>query len=361
MSKKILFIVNSLSGGGAEKVCLNMAEELYKLGFQCDFITLYEDEKKYEYDFININLCLNINRESSFFARILAILKKRSMINDFVSKSSYSLITAHLYMSHVLASLIKTSKKTLYVMHNAQWPLDLNNSYMYFKKINLFYENKKIITVSKGIELELINKYKINKKNIFTIYNPVPIDNILIRAEDKINIDYKYIISMGRLSYPKRPDIALDLFYKSGIYKEYKLIFLGKGEMKNSLDSYVSENNLDDRVIFKGYVENPYPWIKNAKLMLSMSDSEAMPMNIIESLACDTGVVAIDCKYGPDEILVDELSEFLIRDREDLKNNVRILKNAIESYPKIDFKVLEKFESGKIVDKYLTYYKNNFL
>ena len=71
--------------------------------------------------------------------------------------------------------------------------------------------------------------------------------------------------------------------------------------------------------------------MNKAELVLQTSDREAFPMILIEALASGTKVVASDCEYGADEIMLGEYSQFISK-RDDIENCVRTINNAINSF-----------------------------
>ncbi|MEG0137239.1 MAG: glycosyltransferase, partial [Cetobacterium sp.] len=72
-----------------------------------------------------------------------------------------------------------------------------------------------------------------------------------------------------------------------------------------NIEKKIKELNLEKDVLLLGQKKNPFPWMKNAKLFLHTSMGEGLPTVFIESMLCDTIVVAYDCPTGPREILVD--------------------------------------------------------
>jgi glycosyltransferase involved in cell wall biosynthesis len=87
----------------------------------------------------------------------------------------------------------------------------------------------------------------------------------------------------------------------------------------------VEELGLQDKVIFKGFNSNPFPYIKNAKALVLSSDFEGFGMVLVEALVLGTPIVSTDCPSGPNEILVDELKPFLspVGDSEALAKNIK--------------------------------------
>ena len=109
-------------------------------------------------------------------------------------------------------------------------------------------------------------------------------------------------------------------------YQKYKLLFCGVGKLENKIKEKVEKLGLKDKVIFLGWQSNVYKWMYNSEMLISTSDFEAFPMNLIEAFACGTKVVSSNCEFGPNEILLDEYANYLVKtdDVNDYINNVRI-------------------------------------
>lgn len=360
--KKALFLVNSLSGGGAEKVCINMAKELVNQGYNAEFITLYNEERSESVCKFKIH-CMNINKEDNKYLRVIRILLSTIKINKFINDSeekegNYELITSHLPLSHMLTRMLSIKSRAIYVIHNMHYNLDKKNSKLFSFGMKLLYKNRKVVAVSNGVREELINKYKLNEDDVNIIYNPINFDEINSKKDEILNVDYKYFLSVGRLDDIKRPDRIIDVFYQGNFYKGYKLVFVGQGILKDMLERKAIGLGIENSIIFAGWQDNVYNWMKNAELLISTSSSESLGMNLIESLACGTAVISSDCHCGPREILIDEYSNFLVKE-DDIEGYVEKINLALSLYPRNPDKILEKFKASSIIDRYIGFYNNS--
>lgn len=281
-------------------------------------------------------------------------------VNALISNNKYVLITANLPMSHILASLTRVRKRCLYVMQVSQHLVDRENSYLYRCGLRLFLKGKRIITVSKGLESELIKEYGIEPGHVTTIYNPCY--STTRKSESQLVSSHArpYILIMGRLEKQKNPELALDLYYKGKFYEQYDLVYLGQGSLEKNLRKKISEYHLGKKVCLEGFQRNPEQWIRNAKLLLSCSSQEGLPLNLVEALACGTPVVAADCPWGPSEILTGELAQYLIYPQKEPEKSISVIASALKGYPKITEKYYEKFDVESILQTYLMIWKKYF-
>ena len=167
-------------------------------------------------------------------------------------------------------------------------------------------------------------------KTIQTIYNPFDIEEIREKAEEKIDLNFDYIINVGNLTKVKNQALLLKAYSK--LDTNLHLVLVGKGNQETNLKNLAKKLGIEKKVHFLGWQSNPYKYIKNAKLFVLSSNVEGFGNVLVESLILNTPVVSTNCPSGPNEILVDELSQFLAKD-----NNEDYIKhlNALKIYAKM--------------------------
>ncbi len=373
--KNICLIVDTLGGtGGTEKVVISLAQALSKLNCNVDVITLNDQKSRFplgEFDF-NIHSIQKIKHPIKFIQAYKQVKLLKQLISDigvnfdlFVSNSTYDAFVCKLAKLYNIFYVIHNSIGTQYRQETSLNELKQHVKPPYTKIIRLLirkflyrvfianlYNKKNLITVSIGVKQDLL-KFGIRPNTIQTIYNPFDSNNIRLQSEMFSVEEDDYIIHVGRFDTHKRHDVLINAYKKSGI--KQKLLLLGNGNknISNKIKRLVFDLNIQNKVVFKGFVPNPYPYIKKAKALVLSSDQEGFGLVLVESLILDTQIVSTNCISGPGEILVDELSLFLspIRDIEALSNNIR---KAIDSPIKITKKYTEKFSAEKSARQYLS-------
>lgn len=349
ISLKALFFLNSFAGGGAEKVCMNLAHQLYEQGIESDFVTIFNNEPDYDIpEYIHV-FSLAIEDKP---LECLRIIKKIPKVNKYISGKKYVLITAHVQPSQFLAALTIVGKKCLYVMHKSRHRNSEHSTLFERICLRFFLNGKKVITVSEGVRKELIGEYGIKSVDILTIYNPCVVKKIEPKTK-LISNRRPYILFIGRLEDQKNPLLALELYYKGSFYDKYDLVYLGKGSLAEKLKMQIRNYDLSHRVFLMGFQKNPELWLSNASLLLSCSRQEGFSMNLAEALFCETPVVAADCPYGPNEILTGELSTFLIDPEREFEKSISVISSALETYPEITEKFYAKFDVALVTQRYL--------
>lgn len=357
-----LFFINSLKGGGAETVVLNLAEALSHKGIKSIFVTLYKTDSIKLPKYIN-NICLNLKtpKNSISSAKLMITIKNLLNKNVYWKKfiktylhTNFSLISAHLPLSHKVCMCSPFTKKAIYVMHVSQEIVPKPFRKIHGKIINRYYKNRKVSCVSNGMTNELIDKYSFDSKTTKTIYNPIK-KNLISTNKKQIHTR-PYILMIGRLTTQKRQDIAIKIFNLGNFKNECDLIILGEGPWRNKLQKLIVACNLQNHVFLKGFQDNTDQWLINSKMLLTTSDFEGFGMNILEALQYSVPVVSSDCHYGPSELLTGNLSKYLVKNQE-IDIYIKLINNIFENkYPKINNENLKKFNIDNIIDQYLRYY-----
>lgn len=156
-----------------------------------------------------------------------------------------------------------------------------------------------VVCVSNAVKNDLEN-YVPRLPESSVIYNPVlRSDSIL--ASDPNEKESGLIVTSSRLAGFKKIDEAISalLFLE----ERYHLVVMGDGSERGRLEALVAELDLDDRVEFTGYVDDPFAWYCKAEIFVLPSIWEGFGNVLIESLASGCQVVANASAWGPPEVL----------------------------------------------------------
>lgn len=360
--KNVLFFVNSFGQGGAERVCINLAEGYINNGYNVDFITLY-DENKFEINPLFNVFSFKMKRKSSKFRRIIGLLLGLYKMDKFIKNQNdnfgYILISSHLPMSNIIARLSIVSKECLYVMHTPCSTFAIINDKIYQYLLKVTFWGRKIVAVSNGVKKEMIKRYCFSEKQIKTIYNPLLLDDIKIKMNDSLNYNRAYFLFVGRLIRSKRVDRLLKIFVEGKFYLNYDLVLVGNGDEETEIKHLIEENELSKYVKFIGWQDNVYKWMKNSKLLIFTSDYEAFGMVLLEALATGCKVVSANCDYGPSEILVDEYKNYLVNDIDDIDEYIDKINNALLAYPDpAKNRMIKICDINNVIEEYIEFYKS---
>lgn len=172
----------------------------------------------------------------------------------------------------------------------------------------------KIFVISDEMKKEALDIYPFLNGKIVRLYNSFNIKKIEERAKDPIQVNENYILAIGRLEETQKDFTNLIKAYaKISDRIEEKLYIIGDGRHRQYLENLVKDLKLADRVLFLGFVSNPYPYIKTASLFVHSSKFEGLPTVLIEALILNKVMVATDCPTGPREILNNGKNGILVQ------------------------------------------------
>lgn len=306
--KKILFVIYSIHGGGAERVMQDILKYIDRKRFipvLCIFKATGKENDVVPPDVKVFNISTQF-RPASFFLTIKLIVLlfkvKPHRIVSFMWGANLITIAARFFYP------VKT-----YCVEHIETDKDLKNTKYFniFKfLIKLLYRMPvKIVAVSKAVKEGLINNFYIPEKKIDIIYNGLDIKKIK-QLSESFNCDStNYIITCGRLEKQKNHDFLLDVMALVQNKINIPLYIFGEGSERNFLQNKINSKHIN--AVLKGFTENPYPWIKNARLFVLSSNYEGFGIVLTEAMACQVPVISTNCS-AVNEIIDDGKNGFLI-------------------------------------------------
>lgn len=172
-----------------------------------------------------------------------------------------------------------------------------------------------IKTISEGLKRDLVEHFQIPSKNIVSIYNPVDVSQVQQRAHEPISFAWpkeKVILGVGKLTKQKGFDILIQAFAKIRPQVAAKLVILGRGEEKEQLIALAHQLGVADQVVFPGFVDNPWACMARADVFVLSSRWEGFANVIVEAMASGTAVIATKCDHGPGEIITQGKNGLLV-------------------------------------------------
>ena len=317
-SQKIALVVDSMYGGGAEKVALTLRRALEGCGHDAHVIVL-ESTSHYDASAERQLHFLRTPPRSSAGGRAYAkqALELRELLATLERAAGrpFDLVVANLIHSqHVVAraglsndwycvhaSIGATLRQTL-----RRNPLQ----YWRQRRQQLILNGKRVIAVSLGLERELAQSRWLKPASVCTIYNPFELEALrrLAASTSEPLPSERYLLHVGRAANQKRIDVLLRALRESE--NELPLVMLTNHPDKVS--RLAKKFGVDGRVRPVAFRQNPYPWMARAELVVLSSDYEGFPLVLIEALAVGTPVVSTDCPHGPAEILTGSLARWLV-------------------------------------------------
>ncbi|HAT4143108.1 TPA: glycosyltransferase [Clostridium perfringens] len=383
MKKKVLFVMESLSIGGAEKSLITLLSNLDYSKYDVDLFLFYQKGEFLELLPKEVNL-IEVPDTFKIFIKnpkesVNELIKKKKfkllmfkgletislVINKFILKKEYigwnyiakSINTIPKNYDVAIGFLEKKSiyftvdkinaKKKIGWIHTDYKKIEFN-----FKLDNK-YLNKldKIVAVSESCKKSLINTFQNIKDRICVIPNMISDKLIKKMANEKIT-DFNFIqdkvviCTVGRLTKAKGYDMAIQCCEK--LLKRslnFKWIVIGEGYERENIEKIINEKNLKENFILLGSKSNPYPYIKSCDIYVQPSIWEGF------------GITVSEAKILNKPIVVSDIPEFI----EQIENNkTGVIYSDIEDMVnKIEQLILKKYIRAELISNLKNLYVDN--
>lgn len=300
--KKILFFIPTLAQGGAEKVLVNLVNNMDKSKFDVTVQTLFAGGVNEQ--FLNKDIKYKCCFKKMFKAniKILKLFSPKSLYKKFI-KEHYDIIVSYLEGStaRIVSGCTDENTKLVSWIHVEQRTKKYAAyPFKSYDEAKLCYGKfDKTICVSEYVKNDFSNIFD-NVKNIEVLYNTVETDHIIKKAEEPID-DYSFdkkvktLVAVGTLKKSKGFDKLIRIHKKlldDGILNN--IIILGQGPEKDNLLSMISELHIEDSFKLLGYNTNPYKYLKNSDMFVCSSVAEGFSTAATEALIVGTPVVTVE-------------------------------------------------------------------
>ena len=314
MKSKLVFVVNSLQGGGAERVVSTLCSCLSKGVFDVTIICLNKETQAYKVaDEVKVVNLVERGTNTTilfrvwyafltFFSLLFALLRERP-------KCAISFMTtANLWTGFVcrLVSVPYFVSERItpdYTIHQ------FNDFFKWFS-FKIYSKSKAIVVPARGIE-ECFKKYKAYEtlKNFKTIHNPV---SRFKATEASAVYSRKFILGVGRLDKQKGFDLLIDAYH---VLKpdHVDLLISGEGPDRRMLEEKIQAYGMADRIKLIGFKSNIHDYYRQAEMFVLSSRNEGYPNALVEAMSFGCAVVAADCEFGPSEIIDNEQNGLLVK------------------------------------------------
>jgi len=360
MKKKILLLIPSLQGGGAERFMATLAKNLDRSKFII-YLAIVDCQKSVYLSEIPSDVCiidLKCKMISRAIPRIINLAWKLRPDILFVTLVHLNLAIAivRIFLPNKMRVIARETVVLSSLYSNTPLLLPLKIIYkLSYRMLD------RVISQSKDMETDLIKNYGLPKSKSIVINNPVNVDSIVKLASlpillnsDVYDEETINLVASGRLEYQKGFDILIQALSLC-CNKNYFLTVLGDGKCKSDLLALAEKYGVSNKVNFIGFIDNPYPYYAKADIFILCSRFEGFPNVLLEVLACGTPIIATPAPGGVLEILKD-IDGCKVID----SMTPNDLAMAILDFP-LKLRISPKSVDNFSVDKIIKSYENIFL
>jgi len=310
----ILFVINSLAGGGAERVLTTIlgASAPWRDRYDVHLALLDDEPRAYAVpEWITVTQLDARHRLGASIAQLRRL----------VARLNPDIALAFLTRANVATAIAMAGRGRPWLIServNTSAHLGSGAGAIAARAMVRFAypRARHVIAVSDGVVDDLVENFGVARDRVSAIANPVDHDAIAAQAAApaSLPIDGDYVVAAGRLVPNKNFALLVDAFAASGL--PHRLVIMGEGPERASLEAQIAAKGLTGRVLLPGFVANPFAMLARALLFAMPSNAEGFPNGLVEAMACGLPVVATNCASGPSEILADLPRESVVDARQ---------------------------------------------
>ena len=344
--KKVVFLIESFTLGGAEKVLTDIVREIDGERFQVTVCALFKESVyggHYPYKMkLPFNgtirfryLFDNRSRWVSLLANF-CLSRFPAKVYEFFIRDRFDVAVAFYEGAPtrlLAAAKLKRGKKMAWLHTSTELSQkgkteeDLRREQARYAKFD------RIVAVSQFVADSFSGLFSELSDRLVTAYNPIDVEGIRRKAADSVPFSRgpePLLVSVGRMTGAKAYDrylrVVRDLKSRGFSFQ----VWIAGGGDRSELEVFCRENGLDN-VTFLGNQPNPYPLMKMADWIILPSRTEGLPTVVLESLALGKAVLATDCG-GTREILGDSAYGLLVgNDEQSLAEGLsRVLSGQVD-------------------------------
>lgn len=312
--KKILFLIPNLKHGGAEKVLVNLVNNLDKDKYEVTLYSIFDvgvnkeflnDEVNYIYKF------KKLFRGNTYFFNLFT---PKFLYNWFI-KEHYDIIVSFLEgpTTRIVSGCTNQNIKKVAWIHIELFEEHVHIGFRNKKEAIKYYSNFNcVVGVSKNV-IENFRSLLPTQVPLKVLYNTNETESIKVLGKEPILINFNNevinIISVGKIANTKGYDRLIEV-HKKLLDEGFKLKthVLGIGEEMANLKKRVKELHISDTFIFLGFDKNPYKYISKSDLYVCSSHREGFSTAVTEALVLGIPIVSTSVS-GAHELL-GENNEF---------------------------------------------------
>ena len=298
--ERILLVVPSLKvGGGAERVAVLVTDELVRRGYKVTVVTFTRRHKEYSTRARVINLCRGARKTftGKMFNQFVRARRLASLVGGDARPTTVISFMEEANITSILAKLVFRMPGSVFLSVQNDPRQNHVISRVFARLLYRFADRTTGCSVSVSDVLE--SDFKLG--NVTTIPNPVDCQLVQEHAQKSIPThdtevtSGPYVIAVGRLTEQKGYWHMIRAFKTvSQSCHDARLLIFGDGNDREMIARQIAHEGLTDRVVLMGTRDNVFPYLARAKVLVSCSLWEGLPMTYLEALTLGVPVITPD-------------------------------------------------------------------
>lgn len=335
---KILFLVNSMQGGGAERVaallCNHWAAQGHRVSLMPTFSgrgeCLYPLDERVRLDYLADRVGTTRKSVSSLVRRFLTLRR-------VIREEGPDVVVSFLTNVNVAALLASAGVSVRVVVSERIYPplVPLAQHWQWLRRLTYPWAHCVVMQTEQGREWL---RDCCPRATASVIPNPVvyplPASEPRVLPERWLEGNRQRVLAVGRLHSQKGFDDLIRAFARlANGFSEWDLAIVGEGSERERLETIVAEKGLEGRVHLPGRVGNVADWYECANLYVMSSHFEGFPNTLVEAMAHGLPTVSVDCPTGPRDIIRDGVDGLLVPPAEGEEGLARAMARLMADEP----------------------------
>lgn len=317
--KKVLFLIHDLSYGGAEKVLVNLANNLDKTKYDVTIQTLFDVGVNRQFINEDVHYIGGFKKMIPGNSKLMKLFSPKILCNWLI-KDNYDIAVSFLEGPCCRIVSAYEGKKVAWIHIEHSSIQSIASSFKSIEEMQNCYDDfNEIICVAETVKSNFEQNSNI-KKQCQVLYNVNQTDYIIEKAKDRQNAIIEHnecinIVSVGRLIIGHKGFERLINIHKRllDVGVNNKVYILGEGQDHAKLQQQIDELGLNDSCKLLGFDENPYKYVSKANLFVCSSYKEGFSTAVTEALVLGVPVVSTEVS-GAKELLGDNNEYGIVTD-----------------------------------------------
>jgi len=312
-NRRIMFVANSLTGGGAERATNILVNSLTDLSIETCLVVVNDSDP----DLIEPK-CEVFELKRKWQGGLISVFRAAIALQIQIWKWKPKFVVLNCDIPELLGAITFGSHRLIAVEHASQpWPQ--RKTLGKIVRFVLSLRNARWVSVSNHLKVWALDKYP-----DISISNPIDKYAVDLKQGVSQNLSpIQRLVFVGRLSPEKNPELLLEISERTKL----PVLFIGDGVLRGCLEQVTNKREL--KCEFKGYVKNPWEFVVDGDLLIIPSNNEGDGLVLVEAILNKVPLIA---RSIPDLLRFNLDSDNYFTDSQNLINQIIDFRNELSRF-----------------------------